>query len=111
MADHRRWRLDWWILWGFLWSCYQLTRDEKYLRPAYHWLKRLETRKGETNFDLGFLFHSSFVSGHQITKHEDLKKAALDAADALASLLHKKARFIYNVFHRSKDLGVDESTI
>lgn len=91
------WTGGFWV--GLLWSCYQLTCDEKYLRSAYQWLKRLETRKRERNFDLGFLFHSSFVSGYQTTKDDSLKKVALEAADTLSNLFHKKAGFIYNVFH------------
>jgi unsaturated chondroitin disaccharide hydrolase len=88
------WTGGFWV--GLLWSCYQLTRDEKYLRWAYQWLKRLETRKQDKTFDLGFLFYPSFVSGYQITKDEDLKKIALEAADTLSGLFHQKAGFIYN---------------
>jgi rhamnogalacturonyl hydrolase YesR len=103
------WTGGFWV--GLLWSCYQLTRDGNYLRSAYRWLKHLEPRKGERNFDLWFLFHFSFVSGYQITEDESLKKVALEAADTLSNLFHEKAGFIYNVFHNPENVGVDESTI
>ena len=62
------WTGGFWV--RLLCSCCQLARNEKYLRSAYQWLRRLETRKEERNFDLGFVFHSSSVSGYQIAKDE-----------------------------------------
>ena len=62
------WTGGFWV--RLLCSWCQLTRNEKCLRSAYQWLRRLETRKEERNFDLGFVFHSSSVSGYQIAKDE-----------------------------------------
>lgn len=81
---------------GLLWLCYQLRHDDKYLRWAYSWLKRLEKRRWDKTFDLGFVFYPSFALGYQITRDQDLKKIALEAADTLSGLFDQKARFIHD---------------
>jgi len=88
------WTGGFWV--GLLWLCHKFSHDEKYLSWAYQWLKRLERRKQDKTFDLGFLFYPSFVLAYQITKDESLKGVALEAADTLSELFHQKAGFIYN---------------
>ena len=85
-----------WI--GLLWHAYKISGDEKYKAEAYKWAKRLECRKNDRTFDLGFLFYPSFVVGYEITKDDYLKRAALEAADTLATLFNEKSGFVYNDF-------------
>lgn len=88
------WANGFWV--GLLWLCYVLTDDRKYIEIAYRWLNRIEKRKKEKTFDLGFLFYPSFVLGFQITGDRNLKGIALEAAKTMSGLFHKKAGFIYN---------------
>jgi unsaturated chondroitin disaccharide hydrolase len=88
------WTGGFWI--GLLWLCCQLSQERKYAKLAYDCLKRLEGRKNDRTFDLGFLFYPSFVLGHQMAGDDSLKKAALEAADTLCRLFHPKAGFVYN---------------
>jgi unsaturated chondroitin disaccharide hydrolase len=90
------WTGGFWV--GLLWYAYKITYDEKYRIEAYKWAKRLESRKKDRTFDLGFLFYHSFALGHEITKDSDLRKIALEAADTLATLFNKKSGFVYNDF-------------
>lgn len=88
------WTGGFWV--GLLWFCYQLSHDEKFLNWAHEWLERLEGRRQDKTFDLGFLFFPSFALGYQITRDERLKRIALEAADTLSSLFHPEAGFVYN---------------
>jgi unsaturated chondroitin disaccharide hydrolase len=92
------WIGGFWV--GLLWHAYKITSDEKYKIEAYRWAKRLEIRKNDRTFDLGFLFYPSFVLGYKITKDSDLRKIALEAAETLATLFNKKSGFVYNDFTR-----------
>ena len=83
---------------GLLWYAYKITGDEKYRNEAYKWTKRLESRKNDRTFDVGFLFYPSFVFGYEITGDEYLKETALEAANTLSTLFHEKASFVYNDF-------------
>lgn len=88
------WTGGFWI--GLLWLSYKITGDGGYKKEAYNWLKKLESRKNDKTFDLGFLFYPSFVLGYKITSDEHLRKVALEAADTLASLFNEKSGFVYN---------------
>jgi unsaturated chondroitin disaccharide hydrolase len=91
---------------GLLWYAYKITGAEMYRNDAYKWTKRLESRKNDRTFDLGFLFYPSFALGHEIRKDSDLRKIALEAADTLATLFNEKSGFVYNDFTRnSKKVG------
>ena len=91
---------------GLLWYAYKITGAEKYRNEAYKWTKRLESRKNDRTFDLGFLFYPSFALGHEITKDSDLREIALEAADTLATVFNEKSGFVYNDFTlKSKKVG------
>lgn len=81
-----------------LWYAYKITGDEKYKDDTYKWAKRLESRKNDRTFDLGFLFYPSFILGYEITKDEYLKERALEAANTVSALFHEKAGFVYHDF-------------
>lgn len=86
------WTGGFWI--GLLWLSFKLTNDRRYVKLAEHWLKLLEKRKRDKTFNLGFLFFPSFVLGYKITEDNSLKKATLESADNLATLLNDKASLI-----------------
>ena len=88
------WTGGFWV--GLLWHAYKISGDEKYKKSAYNWLKRLEGRKNDRTFDLGFLFYPSFVVGYEITKDSSLRRIALEAANTLSMLFHEKAGFVYH---------------
>lgn len=80
---------------GLLWYAYAISNDNRYKNAAYNWLKKLDCRKKNRTFDLGF-FYPSFVLGYKITRDATIRTRALEAADALTSLFHEKAGFVYN---------------
>ena len=88
------WTGGFWI--GLLWYAHKITGDEKYKDEAYKWSKRLESRKNDKTFDLGFLFYPSFVVGYEITRDSSLRKIALESANTLSTLFHEKAGFVYH---------------
>lgn len=88
------WTGGFWI--GLLWHAYKISGNEKYKESAYNWLKRLEGRKNDRTFDLGFLFYPSFVVGYEITKDSSSRKIALEAANNLSMLFHEKSGFVYH---------------
>jgi unsaturated chondroitin disaccharide hydrolase len=90
------WTGGFWV--SLLWQVYKITGDEKYKSEAYKWTKMLESRRNDKTFDLGFLFYPSFVIGYEITKGDYFRKTALEAANTLSTLFHKKSGFIYNDF-------------
>lgn len=81
---------------GILWLCYLMTNKEEYGKAALKVTNRLETRKKDKTFDLGFLFYYSHVLGYQQTKDEHLRDVALDAADNLLKLYNVKNKVIFN---------------
>lgn len=89
------WTGGFWV--GLLWLCYKMTNNKKYKKMAYSWAKRLEGRRFDKTFDLGFLFYPSFVLGYEVTGDEYLRQVSLDAAKTLSTLLHKKSKFIYYI--------------
>ena len=88
------WTGGFWV--GLLWHAYKVSGDEKYKSKAYKWAKKLESRKNDRTFDLGFLFYPSFVLGYEITKDSSLRNIALEAANILSTLFHEKAGFVYH---------------
>ena len=90
------WTGGFWV--GLLWFSYKISGDEKYKKLAYNWLKKLEKRKNDRTFNLGFLFYPSFVLGYEITRDDYLRKTALEAANTLSTLFHEKAGFVYHDF-------------
>jgi len=88
------WTGGFWV--GLLWLCYKLSRDGRFADWAYVWLRKLEGRKQDETFDIGFLFYPSFVLGYRITRDESFKRVALEAANTLSGLFHQKSGFVYN---------------
>lgn len=91
------WTGGFWV--GLLWLSSlssKITGDEKYKGEAYKWVKRLESRRNDRTFDLGFLFYPSFALGYKLTGDEYLREMALEAANTLSILFHGKAGFVYN---------------
>jgi len=94
------WTGGFWV--GLLWLCYEITEDRKYKKSAYSWARRLEGRRFDKTFDLGFLFYPSFVLGYTLTGDEYLRKIPLEAAKTLSTLFHKKSKFIYCVIDENR---------
>jgi len=88
------WTGGFWV--GLLWFSYKMSGNEKYKKLAYNWLWKLERRKKDRTFDLGFLFFPSFVFGYELTGDNRLKRTAIEAANVLSTLSHAKTGFIYN---------------
>lgn len=86
------WTGGFWI--GVLWIGYLVKRGEKFRKLAYRWMSLLEPRKKDKTFDLSFLFYPSFALGYKITKDENQRKTALEAADTIAGLFRPKSGFI-----------------
>jgi len=99
-TENGYWTGGFWI--GLLWFSYEITDDEKYKNKAYKWAKKLESRRNDRTFDLGFLFYPSFVLGYKRTEDKYLRKMALEAANTLLTLSHGKAGFIYNKIDEKK---------
>ncbi|MHA1805801.1 MAG: glycoside hydrolase family 88 protein [Promethearchaeota archaeon] len=88
------WSGGFWI--GILWWMHVHTGDDLFKNEAIKWLKRLEKRKTSRTFDLGFIFYPSFILGYKITKDEQLKKVALEAADTLLTTFNPHLNVIYD---------------
>ena len=80
---------------GLLWFSYIITGDKKYKEAAYTWAKRLEHRKKDRTFDLGFLFYPSDILAYEISGCNYFKKVALEAAYTLTKCFNEKSGFIY----------------
>lgn len=93
-TENGYWTGGFWV--GLLWLTYKITGDRTYEHEAYNWAKKLEGRRDNKTFDLGFLFYPSFVVGYEITKDSSLRKIALEAANTLSTLFNKKSGFIYD---------------
>lgn len=83
---------------GMLWLAYEFSGDEKYKEEALwqvgDFLERIE-KKIEVDFhDLGFLYLPSCVAAYKLTGNETAKKAALLAAEQLASRFQEVGQFI-----------------
>jgi len=100
LTENGRWRTTrdggwtggFWI--GILWLTHLMTGDKKFADLTCRWLPRLEQRKSDRMFDLGFLFYPSFVLGYRITGDEYLKRVSLEAAETMADLSHGRSGFI-----------------
>lgn len=94
-AKDTDWTDGFWI--GLLWLCYKLTSDKKYAKAAYKWLEKIEHRKRERTFNLGFLFYYSYALGYEIVGDENFKKVALEAADTLSTFFDNRVKLLYNI--------------
>lgn len=95
-ADNGFWTGGFWT--GMNWLCYELTKDDKFIKSARDSYPRLLKRMYETpetlDHDIGFLYSLSFVADYKLTGDMAARKVALDAADHLKSRFNSKGNFI-----------------
>lgn len=95
-APNNQWTNGFWT--GELWLAYENSNKESFRQAAItqvrSFLNRIEQGIETDTHDLGFLYSLSCVAGYKLTGNETAKKAALLAADKLASRFHEKGQFI-----------------
>lgn len=95
-APNNQWTNGFWT--GELWLAYENSQDERFHQAAsfqvLSFLKRIEEEIETDTHDLGFLYSLSCVAGYKLTGSSTAKKAALMAADKLASRFRTKGCFI-----------------
>lgn len=95
-APNEQWTNGFWT--GELWLAYEHTGDPAFSEAALwqvgSFLERIQQEIHTDTHDLGFLYSLSCVAGYKLTGNETAKKAALLAADKLASRFHQKGQFI-----------------
>ncbi len=95
-VENDDWTTGFWT--GELWLAYELTGDESYRKAAevqvQSFLHRIENRIAVNNHDMGFLYSLSCVAAYKLTGSEDAKKAAILAADNLASRYRDVGNFL-----------------
>jgi unsaturated chondroitin disaccharide hydrolase len=69
---------------GILWQLYGHTQDEQLLEQAMRWTEGLEGQANAPTHDVGFIIHTSFGQGFEITGLEEYREVTLEAADHLA---------------------------
>ncbi|CAM3326797.1 glycoside hydrolase family 88 protein [Vagococcus sp. PNs007] len=96
LMDNTEWTNGFWT--GMVWLAYDVTRDEKYRilgeKHVDSFLHRIENKIEVDHHDLGFLYIPSCVSAYKLTGNQNARKAALLAADQLASRYQEKGGFI-----------------
>lgn len=96
LMGNTEWTNGFWT--GMLWLAYEITDEAKYSELAQKhvisFLQRIENNVEVEHHDLGFLYTLSCVGAYKLTGNEDAKKAALLAAEKLASRYQKKGQFI-----------------
>ncbi len=95
-VENDDWTTGFWT--GSLWLAYELTGDESYRKAAevqvQSFLHRIENHIAVNNHDMGFLYSLSCVAAYKLTGSEDAKKAAILAADNLASRYRDVGNFL-----------------
>lgn len=90
------WTQGFWT--GMLWLAYEFTGDEKYKNAAMwqagDFYNRVVNKVGIEHHDMGFLYSPSCVYAYRLTGDETAKKAAIMAADYLASRFQEVGQFI-----------------
>lgn len=90
------WTTGFWT--GILWLAYEYSGDESCRRAAEiqvdSFLHRISEKIDVNHHDMGFLFSLSCVAAYKLTGNERAKKAALLAADHLASRYRDKGKFL-----------------
>ena len=83
---------------GMNYLCYELTKEEAFLKAArasgHRFSKRLYENPETLDHDIGFLYSLSSVADYKITGSLSARKMALDAADVLAARYHVNGKFI-----------------
>lgn len=95
-TENVEWTTGFWT--GSVWLAYEATGDpvfrevaEKHVESFLH---RIENKIDVNNHDMGFLYSLSCVSAYKLTGNEHAKKAALMAADHLASRYREVGKFL-----------------
>lgn len=95
-APNDQWTNGFWT--GELWLAYENSKDQRFREAAMFqvesFLKRIKQGIETDTHDLGFLYSLSCVAGYKLTGDETARKAALLAADKLASRFHEKGQFL-----------------
>lgn len=95
-TENVEWTTGFWT--GVLWLAYEYTGEQKYRAAAEvqvdSFLRRIEEKIDVNHHDMGFLFSLSCVAAYKLTGNETAKKAALLAADHLASRYREKGQFL-----------------
>ncbi len=95
-TENRDWTTGFWT--GQIWLAYEMTGDECFKNSAEKhvdsFLQRIINRVDVNNHDMGFLYSLSCVSAYKLTGNENGKKAAVLAADNLASRYRDIGKFL-----------------
>ena len=95
-TENVEWTTGFWT--GVLWLAYEYTKDDKYRKAAEvqvdSFLHRIKEKIDVNHHDMGFLFSLSCVAAYKLTGSENGKKAAVLAADQLASRYRQTGQFL-----------------
>ncbi len=95
-TENIHWTTGFWT--GELWLAYELTGNAAYRTAAEvqvtSFLHRIENHIDTDNHDMGFLYSLSCVAAYKLTGNETAKKAAILAADNLASRYRNVGNFL-----------------
>lgn len=95
-TENVEWTTGFWT--GVIWLSYEYTGQNIFKDAAEiqvdSFLKRMEEKIDVNHHDMGFLYSLSCVAAYKITGNEKAKKAALLAADHLASRYRETGKFL-----------------
>lgn len=95
-TENVEWTTGFWT--GEIWLSYELTKDDIFKNSGdihvKSFLHRIENLIDVNHHDMGFLYSLSCVSAYKLTGNEDAKKAAVLAADHLASRYREVGKFL-----------------
>ncbi|MEG2350741.1 MAG: glycoside hydrolase family 88 protein, partial [Hungatella sp.] len=95
-TENVEWTTGFWT--GVIWLAYEYTGEACFLDSGSiqvdSFLKRIEEKIDVNHHDMGFLYSLSCVAAYKLTKNENAKKAALLAADHLASRYRETGKFL-----------------
>ncbi len=95
-SENDDWTTGFWT--GQLWLSYEMTGEECFKNSAEiqveSFLHRIINRIAVNNHDMGFLYSLSCVAAYKLTGNENGKKAAIMAADNLASRYREIGNFL-----------------
>ena len=97
------WTGGFWV--GQLLWAYHYTGKKKYFNSAEKCMIKLESRLDSRtmNFDLGFVFKTSFVDAYQLTGDEKYCEVAIRAAEKLLTFYHSKSHLLYTIYPERAD--------
>lgn len=108
--NHGNWTAGFWP--GLLWLAYAHTKDDPFKCLALAAVEPLKERTQDSNtHDIGFLFHSAFCLGCDLTDDPDLRETGLAAADTLTHRFNPKGQYIQAWGPRGTGEWIGTSTI